>query len=115
MEANPMTNKYNKKYTVDYQADLIESLKDPDEALAYLQVALEEYDQDGDYEMFMIALRNVTEAKGGINALAESTQLNRQNLYRVLSKDGNPRLDTLSTILHSLGFELSVKKLNEAA
>ncbi|WP_172440413.1 DNA-binding protein [Coxiella burnetii] len=28
--------------------------------------------------------------------------LNRQNLYRVLSKSCNPRLDTLSNIIHAL-------------
>lgn len=109
-----MNRNYNKNYTGNYQVELIEALKDPDEALAYLQVALEEYDEDGDYEAFMISLRNLAEAKGGINALAKSTHLNRQNLYKVLSKNGNPRLDTLSSIIHSLGFKLSVKKLNEA-
>jgi len=76
---------------------------------------MEEYDEDGDYEAFMIALRNLAEAKGGINQLAKTTHLNRQNLYRVLSRSGNPRLDTLTNIIHSLGFRLSVSKLDEAA
>ncbi len=110
-----MYRHYNKEYIGDYHADLIESLKDPDEALTYLQVALEEYNEDGDYEAFMIALRNLAEVKGGINELSKATHLNRQNLYRVLSKSGNPRLDTLSNIIHSLGFRLSVTKLDEAA
>lgn len=62
-----MSKTYNKNHTADYHANLIESLKNPDEALAYLQITLEEYDANGDYEVFMIALRNLTEAKGGIN------------------------------------------------
>ena len=107
------TVKAIEKYTTDYHAELIELLKDPDEALTYLQVALDEYDEDRDYEAFMIALRNVAEAKGGINKLAERTHLNRQNLYRVLSKTGNPRFDTLCNIIHSLGFKLSVSKLSK--
>lgn len=109
-----MKSNHVEKHTADYHADLIDSLKDSDEALAYLQVALEEYDDDGDYEAFMIALRNLAEAKGGINRLARTTHLNRQNLYRVLSKSGNPRLDTLSNIIHSLGFRLSVARLKTA-
>ncbi len=68
------------KYMTDYHTDLIDALKDDNEAEAYLQVALEEYDEDGDYEAFMLALKHLTEAQGGINALAKKTHLNRQNL-----------------------------------
>ena len=39
-----------KKHTTDYHKDLIEALKNEHEAESYLQVALEEYDEDGDYE-----------------------------------------------------------------
>ena len=99
-----------KKYTTDYHPELIESLKDENEAEAYLQVALEEYDHDGDYEAFMIALKNLTEAQGGIHQLSQKTHLNRQNLYRVLSQSGNPRLDTLTKIIHALGFRLTVAR-----
>ena len=45
-----------------YQKDLIESLKDPCEAAAYLNAAIEE----GDRSVFLLALRNVAEAHGGI-------------------------------------------------
>lgn len=93
----------------------MEALKDDNEAEAYLQVALEEYDEDGDYEAFMLALKHLAEARGGINALAKKTHLNRQNLYRVLSKSGNPRLDTLSNVIHALGFKLTVSKLKKVA
>jgi DNA-binding phage protein len=59
------------KHTTDYHQELIESLKSQDEAEAYLQVALDEYDNDGDYEAFMIALKNLAEAQGGINQLSK--------------------------------------------
>lgn len=110
-----MTKNYAKKHMADYRADLLESLKDDNEAEAYLQVALEEYDEDGDYEAFMLALKNLAEAKGGINVLSKKTHLNRQNLYRVLYKSGNPRLATLSNIIHALGFRLTVSKVKKAA
>ena len=48
-----------KKITV-YQEDLIEALKDPREAVAYLSAAMEEDDR----ALFLLALRNVAEAHG---------------------------------------------------
>lgn len=90
---------------------LKEKLKDPAEAVSYLNTALEEYEKDKDTEAFLIALRTVTEVKGGITELAKKTDLNRQHLYRTLSKRGNPRLNTLEAVLHGLGFRLSIVPL----
>lgn len=87
---------------------VMEELRHPEMAKAYLEVALEEYEQDGDLPFFLAALRNVAEAQGGIATLASKTGLNRQNLYRVLSENGNPELRTISLILHALGYRLSV-------
>jgi len=89
---------------------LIKSLKDPREARAYLNVALEEYEKDHNTEAFLLALRDVTEAQGGLSNLAKKTKLNRQNLYRVLSDQGNPRLDTLGVIINGLGLRLSIEQ-----
>ena len=94
-----------------FKETLIEGLKDPEEAEAYLEVALEEYEQDKNTEAFLMALRHVAEAQGGVTKLAERTQLNREHLYRALSGKGNPRLETLDTILHGLGFRLAIRPL----
>jgi len=88
-------------------------LQDPQEAAAYLKMALEEYEKDGNAEAFLLALRSVVEAMGGISELAKRTNLNRQNLYRALSGKGNPKWSTLGTILGGLGFRLSIEP-NEA-
>lgn len=40
--------------------------------------------------------------------LARETDLAREALYRALSKKGNPRLDTLTKVLHAAGLRLSV-------
>lgn len=52
------------KRSTTYQEDLIEALKDPQEAAAYLNAAIEE----GDRTLFLLALRNVAEAHGGMTA-----------------------------------------------
>ena len=44
-----------------------------------------------------------------MSVLAERTGLSRETLYRTLSKNGNPRLDTLTAILGALGLRLSVE------
>lgn len=90
-----------------YQEDLIKALKDPLEAQAYLNAALE----DDNPEIFLLALRDVAEARlGGIKELADETKLNRENLHRMLSEKGNPELNSLTAILSTLGFRLAVEQ-----
>lgn len=87
-----------------YQPDLIENLRDAREAGEYLNAALEENDP----ELFLLALRNVAEAQGGVAQLAEKTKLNRESLYKMLSERGNPEFRSLEALLHALGFRLAV-------
>lgn len=103
--------KQQKRQFRKYEDSLRERLADPEYARVFLDVALEEYEQDGDTEAFLLALRDVAEAQGGITKLAEQTKLNRQNLYKALSEEGNPRLKTLGAVLHELGFRLSVESV----
>jgi probable addiction module antidote protein len=89
----------------DYQVSLIEALRDPKEAAAYLDAALE----DGDRAVFLLAIRNVIQAFGGMTQIARNTGLNRENLYRVLSEQGNPELNSLEKLLKALGLRLAVE------
>jgi probable addiction module antidote protein len=98
--------------TSDYHQHLLDSLSRKEEAEAYLRVALEEYELDGDSDVFMLALRNVAQAQGGIGQLAKKTELDRTHLYRILSTKGNPRLLTLDNILRAMGFRLSIDSLS---
>ena len=93
------------KRSIDYRATLLESLKDPAEAVEYLRAALDEGDMP---EVFLLALRNVAEARG-MQRLAEAAHLNRESLYRMLSKNGNPELRSLHALLDALGLRLSVE------
>jgi len=94
--------------TGNYHDELILSLSKKREAKAYLQAALQEYQEDGNSEALLLALRNIAEAQGGISELAERTNINRQHLYRLLSHKGNPRLQTFGHLLNGLGFHLSI-------
>ncbi len=99
-----------KDASVDYHLGLKEALADPEEAAAYLNAALEE----GEQEIFLMALRDVAEARG-FTRLARETSLNRENMYRILSEKGNPQLSSLRILLDSLGLRLAVEPKRAAA
>jgi len=93
--------------SASYDDLLIEMLKDEDRALAYLNAALDEQDP----RVFLVALRNVTQAQGGVAKVAASAGVNRESLYRALSGRGNPSVQTLTAVLGALGARLSVAKI----
>ncbi len=61
---------------VDHNAAMIEELRaDPDYANAYLANALEEINESGGLGGFLVALRQVIEARGGISEAAKNLAL----------------------------------------
>ena len=82
------------------------TLDDPAAAAAYVNAALEEEVEDEE-ELFLLALRTIAQAHGMSNLAAE-TALKRENLYRMLSAAGNPRLSSLCALLRALGLRLAV-------
>ena len=108
------TNRVSKRPappSVPYEPRLIASLKDPHEAAAYLEAAIE----DGDQGALMLALRHVAQAQGGVAAVARKSKLTREATYRMLSKPGNPELRSLTAILGAAGLRLSVKPIGKQA
>jgi probable addiction module antidote protein len=95
--------------SVSYDDYLIESLKDSGRAEAYLKAALE----DDDSRVFLQALRNVAQARG-VSKVAAKSKLNRESLYKMMSKRGNPSLQSLAALLSSLGFRLTVESKDAA-
>lgn len=89
----------------DYREDLLAALRDPSEARDYLNAALE----DGNQDVFLLALRDVVDANLGMTQLANTTQRSRPSLYKTLSEKGQPEWITVTTILESLGFRLQVE------
>ncbi|MFZ4405347.1 MAG: addiction module antidote protein [Pseudobdellovibrionaceae bacterium] len=94
------------KRTKKYEESLMASLKDPQEAAAYLNAHLDDEDSE---EIFLLALRDVAKAHG-FSAVAEQADLGRESLYKALSKDGNPKLSTLKSLLKVVGLKLAVEQ-----
>ena len=86
---------------------------DWEEAIGYLDVALEEYQEDGDTPFFLLGLQNVIEARGGVSEVAKKIGIVPQVLSDLLSSEEGPRLDMLSTILQGLGCRLSIQPLKD--
>ena len=85
----------------DYEESLMEDLADPVEAADYLTACVEE-----GQAVFLLALRDVAKAQGGMAKLAEATELPRESLYQMLSENGNPSLSNVSSLLEALGIHL---------
>jgi probable addiction module antidote protein len=93
----------------DYKTDLLSDLRDPEYAAGYLSAAKAE-----SQETFLLALRDVAEAQKGVGRVAKKARVNRENLYRMLSKEGNPRLSSLDAVLSALGFRIIVQAQRKA-
>jgi len=87
--------------TREYDDMLFEDLQDLDEAAAFLTACFEDSEA-----VFLQGLRKVAEAHGGVAALAEKANLNRESLYRMLSEKSNPQLSSLAAILAGMGLRL---------
>lgn len=93
----------SKKYKENY---LHEQLKNTKDAAAYLNECL----QDDDPAVFLVAIRDVIKANGGMTVVAEEIERNRESLYKSFSKNGNPGINTLVDVLDMFGLEFKVQK-----
>ena len=85
--------------------------KDPAYAADFLDSIL----ADGSQGELLIALRQMTKAFGGVPRIAERAKLNRTQLYRTLSKQGNPEVRSLVAVLKTMGMRLSVRTIAKPA
>jgi probable addiction module antidote protein len=88
----------------EYKSDLVTDLKSLRYSAKYLGAAIAD-----SVEAFLIALRDVAEAQKGMTNLACEAGLNRENLYRAFSEQGNPRLRNLKAVLDSIGLQIEFK------
>lgn len=88
----------------------LSELLDSDEAV---RVFLEDILASGDPKIIAAGLGDVARAKG-MTEIAAQTGLSRESLYRALSGDGNPRLDTLMKVFAALGVRLGVSPADAA-
>lgn len=84
--------------------------EDPKLAAATLDAILAE----GDQGELLVTLRQMAKAFGGVPKVAQKAHLNPTQLYRTLSKEGNPAVSSLSAILRAMGLRLAVQPIGKA-
>jgi probable addiction module antidote protein len=95
------------KPSISHDDAVIRHLReDPRFAAEYLKAALEDTD---DPKVLLIALRRLTEARGGFAKIARAAGIQRESLHRALSARGNPRLATLVAVTKAIGLKLTVE------
>src|SRR5271170_866416 len=80
---------------------------DPEFAAEYLKAALEDNNEP---KVLLLALRRITEARGGFAKVAKAAGVERESLHRALSARGNPRLSTLVGVMKAIGLKLTVER-----
>ena len=99
------------KENINFDDELLESLKEPLEQAEWLQVALDEYINDGDFNAFFASLEKVIEVRNiSVRKMSKDLELNRSNILKLLNGEVKtaPRLDTLTKILNYLDFEITI-------
>lgn len=86
------------------RADLIARLETPGVYKELLKLCLEQ-DTTKDLFVFRKGLLWVVKAVG-VSNLSSKTNLSRLSLYRMLSRQGNPRLDSLLALFKALGLNM---------
>ncbi len=98
-------NKRNFRTFDEFEIDYFK--KHPKELKRYIEIAFEEFQNDGNEKAFLASLAVATKVRGGFAKLSKETGLNRENLYRLLFKS-DPRLSNFMKIMNSLGLSLKV-------
>ena len=84
--------------------DSAELLDSRESAAAYVEAAFE----DGDPSVIAHALGVVARARG-MSQLAKDAGLSRDAMYKAFQPDGNPTLQTLTSVMKALGMKLSAR------
>lgn len=96
------------KKTITTRYDVADHLRTPEEMAAYLEACLDE--ADGDAAFIAKALGDIARAKG-MSQVARDTGLSRESLYKALSGDRAPNLDTVLKVISALGIRLHAEAI----
>ena len=89
-----------------YEERLLASLKEPLEAAAYRSAAIDTKDRAS----LLLALRQVAKVHG-MAEVARSAEIGDKTLFKALSENGNPTLETVTKVLFAMGLRLNVEPI----
>ncbi len=97
--------------TITSTYDVAEHLRTPEEMAAYLEACLEEAGDDAAF--IAKALGDIARAKG-MSQVASDAGLSRESLYKALSGERKPTLDTVLRVVGALGLRLRAEAVRSA-
>lgn len=97
-----------KENTISHEEYLIKELQDTEYQKEFLNATIEEFLEDGDYDLFFQSLELVIKARESVSEFAKKAGVTRAALYEMFKGERVPRLDTVGKILKQLGFKLNV-------
>ncbi len=97
-----------RKNTIPYNELEEKYMEDYEYQKEYLNLSLEEYITDGDFNKFYKSLEKVIKSRESISSFAQKVNIDRSNLYTLFNGKKVPRLDTIAKILKELGYTIKV-------
>jgi len=94
--------------SISHSEHIQEVLKDEEYQKMYLNASIQEFINDGDYDVFFKSLERVVKARMSISELSRKTGITRKALYEMFRGERIPRLDTIGKLLKELGYTLNV-------
>lgn len=97
-----------RKNTVPYNELEEKYMENSEFQKEYLNLSLEEYLTDGDFNTFYKSLEKVIKSRESITSFSKKVNIDRSNLYTLFNGEKVPRLDTIAKILKELGYTIKV-------
>lgn len=94
--------------TKSYNEIAEKNMSDIEYQKEYLNISLEEYITDGDFNKFYKSLEKVIKSRESVTSFAKKVNIDRTNLYTLFNGEKVPRLDTIAKILKELGYTIKV-------
>ncbi|MDR1941958.1 MAG: hypothetical protein LBQ47_06505 [Endomicrobium sp.] len=98
--------------TAEYNDDaLIRKLKSNPKALqAYINYIAKEFDKDRNLDVFLGCLKvAIMASRGTATNISKTAKIDRSGIYKALSNNTKPRIDTFLNILRGVGLDIKIK------
>lgn len=96
------------KHSVPFDEVFCELFDTEEKLKSFLNVALEDYLEDGDFNAFCYSLELVIKSRDTIQGFARKVDLSKMGLYNIINGKKEPKIRTLAKILKELGLTLKV-------
>jgi DNA-binding phage protein len=96
----------------EYNDDaLIKKLRNNPKALrTYITYIAKEFDKDRDIDVFLGCLKvAIMASRGTATQISKIAKIDRSGIYKALSNNTRPRIDTFLNILNGVGLDIKIK------